>query len=93
MKKILTIAAFIFLLSAGTLYGEDYDKEKYILILHSYNLGLEWTRSINDGILKYFEKNSNIYFQIEFMDTKILSNEDYFFKLAEMYKLDRKSVV
>ncbi|HRU43873.1 MAG TPA: ABC transporter substrate binding protein, partial [Spirochaetota bacterium] len=92
MKKILTIAAFIFLLSAGTLYGEDYDKEKYILILHSYNLGLEWTRSINDGILKYFEKNSNIYFQIEFMDTKILSNEDYFLKLAEMYKLKFKNI-
>lgn len=87
MKKIFIIIALIFLLSTGMLYSEDYDKERHILILHSYNLGLEWTKSINDAILKYFEKNSNIYFQIEFMDTKILSNEDYFLRLAEMYKL------
>ncbi len=80
MKKILVLS----LLLSIYLFAQEPSKE--VLLLHSYHKGYKWTDDISKAIEKNFEKYSNINLTTIYMDTKKVSNDNYFQKLYELYK-------
>lgn len=80
MKKILVLS----LLFGLYLFAQEPSKE--VLLLHSYHKGYKWTDDISKAIEKNFEKYSNINLTTIYMDTKKVSNDNYFKKLYELYK-------
>lgn len=53
------------------IYAYDIPEQKNILLLHSYNEGLEWTSELNSGIIDTIGKsNDNCIIYVEYMDWK-----------------------
>ncbi len=67
-------------------YGQDVTK-KQVLVLNSYHRGYKWTDDITEGILSVFgPEKENVSLYIEYMDSKRVSDEQYFESLREIYK-------
>ncbi|KEI05478.1 ABC transporter substrate binding protein [Clostridium botulinum] len=59
---------------------------KNVLILNSYNEGLEWTRNIEKGIYSVLKDEYEINLFHEYMDTKNLDYEEYLTMLNKLYE-------
>ncbi len=90
MKKLKRI--FVYLLLAVSFCAAQTDNyHSYnILILNSYNLGLNWTQDMNNAILEYFQSQSNVSFQVEFLDAKISTIENLYEQYYEFMKIKYK---
>ena len=67
---LLLCLVSVFLLQANA-FGQE---KKQLLILHSYNIGLDWTDNENEGIMKILKPHlDSIEVHTEFMDTKRVS--------------------
>lgn len=66
--------------------------DQRILVLNSYHKGLAWTDSVVQGIENTFAKAGyDAELQIEYMDTKRVSNQIYFEKLSDIYQYKFRS--
>lgn len=84
-KLLLAVFTFYFVLSL-TLSASAFDiqKQKSILIIHSYNEGLKWTSEQNAGIIEDITKsNNNCEIYVEYMDWKNYPSRD---NLNSLYK-------
>jgi two-component system, sensor histidine kinase len=66
--------------------------DKHVLVLNSYYQGYKWTDDITKGILttlKGSRKDINV--SIEYMDTKRISDEQYFRILSSIYRMKFKN--
>jgi hypothetical protein len=85
---IQTVAGTI-LLAASVLYGtQAYCLDvKHVLVLHSYNKGLTWTDSEDDGIRSVLQKHAaDIEVHTEYLDAKNVFDDEYrrlFFELLK----------
>jgi len=78
MKKII----LFLLLFLNFLHAQN----KEVLLIHSYHKGYKWTDDISKEIEKKFEPYDNIELTTFYMDTKRVVGENYFYKLANLYK-------
>ncbi|WP_298751388.1 ABC transporter substrate binding protein [uncultured Arcobacter sp.] len=74
---------FFILIFLGTLFANP---QKEILLLHSYNNGLKWSDTITEGIKSVLSRYPNYELTIEYMDSKKITNEEYFNILHQLYK-------
>lgn len=88
----LLICLFAIMLSlfSATLWAEDNDREEgehkqHILVLNSYNQGYAWTDSEVKGIQKVFAERDDIVLRLEYMDTKVINDADYYRMLVDIY--------
>lgn len=89
--KSMSIKAFVFMfifnicsfLSIKNVWADTVGDKK-VLILNSYDQGLQWTRDIVKGIEEELIEKENIEIHYEFMDMK--NNPQYFSKLYSVYK-------
>ncbi len=79
MKKILILISLVI-----SLFAKESSKD--VLLLHSYHKGYKWTDDISNAIEKNFNKYNNINLTTIYMDTKRVSNQNYYVKLKELYK-------
>lgn len=85
MKKIKVL--IIYLLVFIATFGANTNEAKNVLIINSYGYDFSLTEKIMKGILESFEeKNVDVNFEVEFLDTRKMLDETYYSKLAEMYK-------
>ena len=90
MKKLKRIFVYL-LLAVSFCAAQTDDYHSYnILILNSYNLGLNWTQDMNNAILEYFQSQSNVSFQVEFLDAKINTIENLYEQYYEFLKIKYK---
>jgi len=61
-------------------YQQAFARLKNVLIIHSYNSGLNWTDQINASIFESFKSEyyKTVDLRCEFMDSKHFENNDYF---------------
>jgi len=90
IKKLtaaLLIAATFLLLGFEDSLGA-YHNNRDILVLNSYHSGYKWTDDIVGGIISVLGSNSEFTSntQIEYMDAKRISDEEYLNKLFELYQ-------
>lgn len=62
------------------------EEEKRILILNSYNLGVQWTNNINKGLNSILKNNEELDIRYEFLDTRNFKKDIYLQMLYEVYK-------
>ncbi|MCM0647338.1 EAL domain-containing protein [Clostridium swellfunianum] len=90
MKKIKLFVCIFFLVIFAAFKSSSVSAAENIniLVLHSYNEGFSWTKSISKGISSIFDENStNMNIKYDYMDLKETSNADYldnFFNLQKM---------
>jgi len=65
--------------------------KKHVLVLNAYNKGYKWTDNEVQGIEDAFANDSNIILHIEYMDTKVINNEQHFLLLKNLYQNKYKS--
>lgn len=83
----LTLSLFLFPLFPKNVYSYTIYTKPQVLILNSYHNGHEWTDSIVNEITNVFKsKLPGSYISIEYMDTKRISNPEYFEELYKLYK-------
>lgn len=98
MRKLLTFCIIFFCLVILTINispafaRTSPEKEKNILVLHSYHQGLAWTDSITSGIRTVFKDRPDINLIIEYLDTKRNYNEEYFNALQNIYEVKAKQI-
>ena len=69
-----------------SLYANDSEIKK-VLVLNSYHPGFTWSDGIMDGIRSEFKKSEqNIQIDIEYMDTKRISDLQHYNNLYKLYK-------
>lgn len=83
IKISVIVIVILMVLSTGRSYCEE-KKTNEILIINSYNKGLIWTDNIVESIESLLKGRANLY--IEYMDTKRVSDEEYYVKLCDLYK-------
>lgn len=84
MRKIIFLLLYIVI---SIFSYSNIDEAKNVLIINSYGYDFSLTQKIMKGITESFEENKiNLNLEVEFLDTKKMMNEDYYEKLAEMYK-------
>jgi len=67
-------------------YAED-DRVKKVLVLNSYHPGFAWSDGIMGGVKSEFkESERNIKIDIEYMDTKRISDLKHYNNLYRLYK-------
>ena len=67
--------------------GEHNQQEKQrILVLNSYSHGYKWTDNIVRAIRDEFKDNPNVIIHIEYMDTKMVGNQDHLQQLSQLYQ-------
>lgn len=64
----------------------------HILVLNSYNHGYAWTDNEVKGIQQVFAGREDIVLRIEYMDTKVINDQDHYDMLAEIYKRKYKDL-
>ena len=70
-----------------TTFGATTNEAKNVLVINSYGYDFSLTEKIMKGILDSFEeKNVDVNFEVEFLDTRKMLDQTYYSKLAEMYK-------
>ena len=83
----LSLLGFLILIPPGYLSYAQENTKKKVLILNSYHRGYKWTDDITEGIESVLKaENANATLHIEYMDTKRISDEQYFHQLDELYK-------
>ncbi len=83
MKKITLIIISLLLSITFCAAQSDNEKNRNILLLNSYNLGLNWTQTMDNAIFEYFKDKSDVSFQVEYMDTKMGTMDnlyDFFYR-------------
>ncbi len=97
-KRLIILAAIAVLAISAAHYKAYADNmlavntsKKHILILHSYHKGYEWTDKIMHGIESILNENSNIIYDVEYMDAKKNVSNEYFERLYDLYKLKYKN--
>ena len=69
-----------------SLYANDI-RIKKVLVLNSYHPGFAWSDGIMEGVKSEFKKSEqNIHIDIEYMDTKRISDKNHYRNLYELYK-------
>ena len=90
VTRFFTVFLFLIacLLAISTLCPHLYSNQtKNVLVLHSYNEGLEWTDRITQGIESAFlDKGQDIEFYFVYMDTKRIYDDQYLQHLYELYR-------
>lgn len=92
MVSVIAAAVFVWFAAARaddrtTSPGAD-DTDIRVLVLHSYHFGFTWTDNISSGIRETFrhcERKVELCF--EFMDTRRVSNDEYFDGLEAAYRV------
>jgi len=57
-----------------------------VLLLHSYHSGMTWVDDITIGVSEVFRRDhANVYFQVEYMDTKHNSGAEYLEMLHDLF--------
>lgn len=87
MKKIVVLIVVLtnILFLNKTLSFAEETTEKHILILNSYHHGYTWTDNIEKGINSILNDSNNV-IRIEYMDTKMIDDEEHLNNLYELYK-------
>ncbi len=80
MKKFLLFS----LLFITYLFAEQ-TAHKEVLLLHSYHKGYKWSDDISKAVENQLSKNKKINLTTVYMDTKKVSNEQYYIKLKALY--------
>ena len=83
-KQFRALIFFLFLLT-GPWCSDVYAETKRVLVLNSYSEGYHWTDRIMDGIHSVMDDQKNVELFINYMDTKRISDDDYFLKLRDIY--------
>jgi PAS domain S-box-containing protein len=88
------VCLLVFTVIPNSLLQAQDNQKKHVLVLHSYHRGYKWTDDIMLGIESALaDKKKNIDLQVEYMDTKRISDEQYLQRLHQVYKYkfsDRK---
>ena len=94
------LRAFLFILLCLIVLHEDAacQEKKHILVLHSYNKGLEWTDSEDHGIMSVLQpRMDELEVHTEYMDTKRIAGNgefrDFLKFLVEKYNSTRFSCI
>ncbi len=88
MKGILFFLLLFSFLNAGSL-----NKQKHILILHSYHKSMGWVNNIEQAIYDTLEPDENNYLiHTEYMDTKRVFSQKYLESLKKIYSLKYKNI-
>lgn len=75
--------SLIILTMSGITYA---DKNKFhILLINAYNQGYAWTDNEVRGIQDALSNRDDVVLRIEYMDTKVISDPDYYKMLADIY--------
>ncbi|MBN2711235.1 MAG: response regulator [Planctomycetes bacterium] len=61
--------------------------EKHILVLNSYNRGLDWSDEEQRGVESVFGTREDVELYVEYMDTKRQFSAGYLSSLAELYRM------
>ncbi|MFB3904084.1 MAG: ABC transporter substrate binding protein [Acidobacteriota bacterium] len=70
--------------SVRTVQGQP---SRRVLLLHSYHAGMTWVDDINAGVSEVFRKDqANVYFQVEYMDTKHNAGAEYEEMLHQLFR-------
>lgn len=96
MKRNLLILSFIisfvFSFIPITTYAHIDDRNIHILYLNSYHKGYKWSDDILEGIKSQLALNhQNIELDVEYMDTRHISESEYFTALKEVYSYKFKN--
>ena len=62
------------------------EDKKRVLVLNSYRHGNPWTDKIVRAINDQFRSEKNVVINMEYMDTKMVSNNEHFNLLKQLYK-------
>ncbi|MFT5835527.1 MAG: signal transduction histidine kinase [Sulfurimonas sp.] len=73
----------LFLFFCSLVYA---NKQKEVLLLHSYNKGLKWSDGISQGVSDVFLKHPEYELTTEYMDSKKIDSKEYFDSLFNLYK-------
>lgn len=83
----LTLSFFLFSLFPHNAYSTVINRKPHVLILNSYHRGYEWSDSIVEEILNVFKaKLPDMDISVEYMDTKRISDKQYYEELYKIYK-------
>ena len=81
---LLLIIINILILNETVSFAHETTKN-HILIINSYHKGYSWTDNIVKGIESILKDDDNV-IRIEYMDTKIIKDEQHLNNLYELYK-------
>ncbi len=60
---------------------------RQVLVLHSYNVNTQWTKSVMDGIESAFERyEGTIKLDVEYMDTRRITDRKHYENLLALYR-------
>ena len=92
--KYFIAGFFLFNLLISSVFANDIDSlnEKYVLVLHSYHQGLEWTDNISDGIKSVLGSKTNVNLIFEYLDTKRNFNNEYYEALKVLYEVKANQI-
>jgi len=60
--------------------------KKHVLVLNAYNKGYKWTDNEVQGIEDAFANEPHVILHIEYMDTKVINDEQHFLLLKNLFK-------
>ncbi|RPJ59999.1 MAG: PAS domain S-box protein [Acidobacteria bacterium] len=86
LRRVVAVILFLtFCCWSATLVQSQ--PSRRVLLLHSYHSGMTWVDDLNAGISQVLRKDQvNVYFQIEYMDTKHNSGVEYLEMLHELFR-------
>jgi diguanylate cyclase (GGDEF)-like protein/PAS domain S-box-containing protein len=80
--KIILLLQFLFAGLISAAWGQE---NAHVLLLDSYNYGLDWTDAETNGVREVLEKSGRpVELHVEYMDTKRLSDETHFKNLLQL---------
>ena len=87
-RVLIVVITFFFVLSVpSTVSAIGIQKQKSILIIHSYNEGTKWTSEQNAGIIETLnQSNNNCAIYVEYMDWKNYPSQSNIHTLYEYFK-------
>ncbi|MBC8457115.1 MAG: PAS domain S-box protein, partial [Deltaproteobacteria bacterium] len=88
MKYLMLILLVVCVFAARTTPSSAQNNQvKNVLVLNSYHKGFAWSDGIMEGIWSEFKRSGqNIKLDIEYMDTKRISDQKHYQNLYELYK-------
>ncbi|GAA0179558.1 hypothetical protein SH2C18_24040 [Clostridium sediminicola] len=81
---LIIILINILFLNVTSVFAKE-NVEKHILILNSYHQGYTWTDNIVKGVNSILNDSNNV-IRIEYMDTKMITDEEHLNNLYQLYK-------
>ncbi len=84
IRLVCVLAFLAFVCSVALVRGQP---NRRVLLLHSYHGGMTWVDDITTGVAEVLRNDhSNVYFQVEYMDTKHNFGADYLEMLHELFR-------